>query len=73
MTYGYQGFWTEVKPIFNDKRETILLWHYEIFTLPVNELLFDGYGSDCASALATAQAHIEALARGNTAQILKAA
>jgi len=68
MTYAYRGFWTEIRPVFDEQRLKVLYWHYKIFSFRSTEFLFDGYDEDCASALHTAQAHIELLARDAAAE-----
>ena len=64
MTYAYQGFWSEIQPVFADEERTrVLYWHYAIFKMRSNKVIFDGYDSDSASAWKTAEAHIENLVR----------
>jgi hypothetical protein len=73
MTYAYRGFWTEIRPVHNENTKRISYWHYKIFSLRPEEFLFEGFAVDGASALGTAQAHIEALARSAAKVQLKAA
>jgi hypothetical protein len=62
MIYAYQGFCAEVLPVRENTQARVECWRYEIFSLQTEEFLFEGYGSDRTSALASAEAHIEALA-----------
>jgi|KBSSwiStaDraftv2_1062776.scaffolds.fasta_scaffold1717405_2 hypothetical protein len=73
MTYGYQGFWSEIQPMFADEERTrVLYWHYAVFKMKSNKVIFDGYRSDSASAWKAAEAHIENLVR-DSASTSKAA
>jgi hypothetical protein len=73
MTYAYRGFWTEIRPVHDENTGRIAYWHYKIFSLHTEEFLFEGFDVERASALATAQAHIEALGRSAAKVQLKAA
>jgi hypothetical protein len=61
MTYGYQGFWSEIQPIFGSDPKKVLYWQYKIFTQRSNRFLFGGNGMDRASVLACAEQRIDAL------------
>lgn len=73
MRYGYKGYWTEVCPVYDETKAKVLYWRYRIFSFATNESLLDGYDGDRPSALATAQAHIELLARDAAAPALRVA
>lgn len=73
MRYAYRGYWTEICPIYDERRAKVLYWRYEIFSFANNQFIFDGHDGDRSSALATAQAHIEVLAGKAPAPALRAA
>jgi hypothetical protein len=73
MTYAYKDYWADIRPVYDHTQTKVLYWRYEIFAFTDDDLIFDGHDGDRASALSTAQAHIEALVRDDAFATWKAA